>query len=196
MRKVFIYFGLIVMGLCFISCSQNASNENNEVTKEVITKKIVYEANIVNDYLDEKSYEYDWFFENIPTVDLERLVSKLYDDVKSGKINAYYNDLFSDYSEFEVIPEDKIEDFFENEVVIFEMLLITDADGQLVEKDVVTKVGKSYIKRLWFLEEWYFQDGKFVKEVLAVAPVFVKDTDYGGETKNVPYWVLFSDIIK
>jgi hypothetical protein len=184
------------MGLCFISCSQNASNENNEATKEVITKKIVYEANIVNDYLDEKDYEYDWFFENIPTVDLERLVSKLYDDVKSGKINAYYNDLLSDYSEFEVIPEDKIEDFFENEVVIPELRLITDSDGQLVEKDVRTKVGKSYIKRLWFLEEWYFQDGKFVKEVLAVAPVFVKDTDYGGETKNVPYWVLFSDIIK
>lgn len=193
MKKILGILLSVSIFISFISCDTKCDCENQQtVEKEYVTKKILYDVNIVNERISPDRYNDDWFWENIPVNDLELFLTKVYDDVKSGKIKAYVHDAFDDYEEFEEIKKENLEEYFANTVVLYETYAIED-NGMIIDETVKTAVKKSDIKMLRFLEEWYFSNGEFKKEVIAVAPVFVKHNG-GGLNINPGYWVFVKDL--
>lgn len=182
---------LIAFVATFISCGGNKDS-----AKEIITKKIMYDVSVVNeDIVTQEDFEKDWFWLNIPENDLEKLRTKLYDDVKSGAIVSYYYDLTGDYEEFEAIPKESLVDLFEKEWYVFEYV-----DVKKVESDEITKeakkipISKDQIVTLRFLEEWYYEGDEFHKRVIAVAPVFTYEVPGQSKGINVLYWVNIKDL--
>lgn len=189
-RKIALFAVLAFVAMAFVSCGGK-----EEKTKEIITKKIMYDVPVVNEDLKTpEDFERDWFWMNIPVEDMDKLLVKLYDDVKAGKIKSYKYDIISDYEEFEEIPESELKKKFEEEwfVYQFDRVAIDSVNYQVVSQTV--GIDKQYIKELRFLEEWYFEGDEFCKRVIAVAPVFVYEVP--GETKGrqILYWVYLKDL--
>jgi len=188
-------FGLLIALFAFTFILVSCNNKTDGKDKEVITKKIMYDVMVVNeDLVTPEDFERDWFWKNVPEDDLNKLATKLFDDVKSGDIQAYYYDVVGDYENFEAIPKDKIKGLFEKEWFVFEYTEV-EKGGENVEQ-VSTKVpiDKSQIKQLRFLEEWYFENDEFCKRVIAVAPVFTYEVPGQSKGVNVLYWVYIKDV--
>jgi hypothetical protein len=182
---------LVAFATTFISCGGN-----KESSKEIITKKIMYDVSIVNeDLVTQEDFERDWFWLNIPEVDLEKLRTKLFDDVKSGKIKSYYYDVLGDYEKFELIPNESLVNLFEKEWYVFEYINVKKEETEQLEQ-VINKVpiAKDQIIALRFLEEWYYENDEFCKRVIAVAPVFTYEVPGQSKGINVLYWVNIKDI--
>ncbi|PLX09538.1 MAG: hypothetical protein C0596_03125 [Marinilabiliales bacterium] len=191
MKKI-AFLGLIAfLAIGTYSCSSTeAETETKE--KEVITKKIMYDVPIVNsDIVTEEDYEQDWFWNNMPESDLDRLLTKLYDNVISGETQAYLYDVTGDYEEFEKIPKEDFVEYFEEEWFIYETIQETDEAGNLIDISFKLPLEKKQIKELRFLEEWYYEGDEFCKRVVAVAPVFVTDVS---QNMNILYWVDIKDV--
>lgn len=189
-RKIALFAVLAVVAMAFVSCGAK-----EEKTKEIITKKIMYDVPVVNEDLKTpEDFERDWFYKNIPLEDMDKLLTKLYDDVKAGKIKSYKYDITGDYEEFEEIAEADLKKNFEENWFVYEYhdAPVDTADYQIITTTV--GVDKQYIKELRFLEEWYFEGDEFCKRVIAVAPVFVYEVP--GETKGrqIFYWVYLKDL--
>jgi len=189
--RIILSFVLIAFATIFISCGgkENAS-------KEIITKKIMYDVPVVNeDLVTQEDFEQDWFWLNIPEVDLEKLRTKLFDDVKSGTIVSYYYDLKGDYERFEAIPKESLTDLFEKEWYVFEYIDIKKEESEEISKEArKIPIAKEQIMALRFLEEWYYENDEFCKRVIAVAPVFTYEVPGQSKGINVLYWVNIKDL--
>ena len=193
------YLSLIAILIAFvlISCSNEQTNQSDEqqeqeqpVEKEIITKKIMYDVTIVNeDIKTEEDYEQDWFWMNMPEQNLDKLLTKLYDDVKNGFIPAYYFYPPDDYEEFEQIPKDQIKGLMENKWSVYKHVI---ENGETI--GVTVPLAKSQIMQLRFLEEWYYEGDEFCKKVIAVAPVFVYENPEERAGINICYWVNVKDL--
>ena len=174
---------LVVSLLCMISTLVYAQQGSTEVnSKKVITKKIMYDVQIVSNRVN----EVDWFWQNMIENDLDQLLTILFDDVKNGIIQAYVYDYDGDYASFESIPKDGIKDYFEENANLMGSYLENDEEtGSQIEVYAPYPAKKSYIQELRFLEEWYYEGDVFCKRVIAVAPIFVL---YEG-CKDIFYWV-------
>ncbi|HNQ67422.1 MAG TPA: hypothetical protein PKN32_03520 [Bacteroidales bacterium] len=189
--RIILSIIFVAFATTFISCGGN-----KESAKEIITKKIMYDVSIVNeDLVTQEDFERDWFWLNIPDVDLEKLRIKLFDDVKSGKIKSYYYDVLGDYEKFELIPNESLVNLFEKEWYVFEYIDVKKEESEEVKK-VANKVpiAKDQIIALRFLEEWYYENDEFCKRVIAVAPVFTYEVPGQSKGINVLYWVNIKDI--
>ncbi len=155
----------------------------------------MYDVPIVNsDIVTEEDYERDWFWKNIPESDLDRLLTKVYDNVISGETQAYVYDVMGDHEKFEEISKEEFEEKIEGEWYIYETIQETDVDGNIIDVRIPTAIDKNQIEKLRFLEEWYYEGEEFCKKVVAVAPIFVLHSQNGQETMNILYWVDIKDV--
>ncbi len=188
------FLGVLVVCILSIASCSNAETETKE--KEVITKKIMYDVPIVNpELVSEEDLERDWFWGNIPESDLDKLLTKIYDNVKSGKTQSYAYDAISDYEDFEPIPKEEIGRYFEEEWFVWEYVELNESEtNETVTIPIEIPLEKSQIKQLRFLEEWYYEGDEFCKRVIAVAPIFVYTDSNGYDGINILYWVDIKDV--
>ncbi len=194
------YLPLIAIIIAFglISCSNEQTNKNVDkqepqqtVKKEVITKKIMYDVTIVNEDIEtEEDYKQDWFWMNIPEQDLDKLLLKLYDDVKNGFIPAYYFYPPDDYEEFEQIPKDKIQFLVDHKWYVIKNVI---ENGETLPENI--PINKEQIIQLRFLEEWHWEGDEFCKKVIAVAPVFAAENPTDRNGISIWYWVNVKDLL-
>lgn len=192
--KIIVFFAFIAFTTMMVSCVNTEKKEEGK--KEVITKKIMYDVSIVNEGIKTKEdFDRDWFWMNMPEADLNKLVSKLFDDVKSGTVTSYYYDALDNYENFKAIPKDKLVNCFEKEWSVFTYTEKAADGGDNTNAIAVNvPVEKSQIQQLRFLEEWYFENGEFCKRVIAVAPVFTYEVPGQSKAINLFYWVFLKDI--
>ena len=173
-----ISFGLLILSLLLIySCQQNPG--------EVITTKIQYDVNIVSPDPD-----YDWWIQNLPGPQRERLVDMIIDGAKSGKFQSYdyFNNPISS-AEVRMILSDT------------SFLTLVDEDPPYEARDtiVVYNIRKEDVLRIRFLEEWSMdpESLQMNKKVLGLAPVARRIDLMGMERWQPLFWIYVDqDFIK
>ncbi len=200
----FILFALITTSI--ISCCNTGSSEttenkigNNdkqnsvqEYTSEklIVTDKIMYDVQIVNDIIGDRSKNSpDWFWENLPTPESNDFIKSLLLDAISGKLKTYYYDMTGDYESFEEIPAADLKSYMD-EVLTYELEII-DTTVKRYKPELV-KIPLTYknVKKIRFLEEWYIADGEFHKEVIAIAPYFTIEYPNMETVHAVYFWIM------
>jgi hypothetical protein len=208
--KILSFFA--ISGVMMLSCKSEKTDTDDEIEskydsvsiiysegEDVITEKIMYDVCIVNEnYVVRTKDNPDWFYENLTVSDATKLTEYIFYGVLNGEIQAYYYDPLGDYETFEPIPLDKQKDLLTKDTQLHRIESEpVEGDGQIISIDNVSveMAGINEIKKLRFLEEWYFVDGKIHKNVKAVAPVF--SFDKCGDSRFVSaiyYWVLMEDV--
>jgi len=205
MRPIVIFTLLIIfnMFLLLTSCS-NTNNENSQDKpttgkydysgeKLVITDKIMYDVNIVNDIIGDRSKNNpDWFWENLPTPESDDFIKALLQDAYSGKLQTYYYDMTGDYESFDPISRTDLKSYMD-EVLTYEIEIVDTTVKRYKTEIINIPLDYRNVKKLRFLEEWFLAEGKFYKRIIAVAPYFV--IEYPGlETINAVYfWILLDN---
>lgn len=172
--------------LLISSCSDK--KETTEIDdKEMITEKIMYDVQVVNDLLPIRTRESpDWFWENLPEPGGDEFVLDFVEQVLEGKLQAYYYDPVGDYENFEPIPLREQKEFLKNEMKM-EVEYLDESMDEPEIKVAKIQFGPENVNKIRFLEEWYMVDGVFHKEVIAIAPYFT--VIYPG--RNIPYSTVF-----
>ncbi|MCF0207444.1 MAG: hypothetical protein HUK15_08450 [Bacteroidales bacterium] len=194
-RLYFILFALLV-GL--VSCKKG----DDEQLGDVITTKIMYDVPIVNLRIDSRTTDDpNWFWENLPYPDGDKYIDRLYADARDGKITLYFYDLLGDYEHLEKMSKSDVKKLFEEEMTV--SLPVPDYYDEVEQKyvsrpNIDFPLDAQHIFKLRFLEQWYDNDGKIVKKVLAVAPVFTinvapTDGQDGYEMNCVKFWMMADD---
>ncbi len=211
-NQILNYSIFFMIGIIFISCNNDKSEKEDEMESKyetvsviytqgenVIAEKIMYDVCIVNEnYIVRTKDNPDWFYENLTVSDASKLTEYIYYGVLNGEIQAYYYDPLGDYETFEPIPLDKQKVLLTKDTQLHRIESEpVEGDGKIISVDNVTieMAGIEDIKKLRFLEEWYFIDGNIHKNVKAIAPVF--SFDKCGDTRFVSaiyFWVLMEDV--
>ncbi len=171
---------------------QKISSQEYEGDKLVVTDKIMYDVQIVNDIIGDRSKESpDWFWENLPTPDSDNFIKQLLVDAASGKLKTYYYDMTGTYESFDQIPQSEIKAYMDN-VLNYKIEIVDTTVKRYKPKTVTVHLNHKNVKKLRFLEEWYIGDGVFHKRVIAVAPYFT--IEYPGmKTVNAVYfWIMIN----
>ncbi|MDD4150125.1 MAG: hypothetical protein PHE33_08855 [Bacteroidales bacterium] len=161
--------------------------------KLVITDKIMYDVQICNEIIGDRSKNSpDWFWENLATPDGDEFVKGLLDDAVSGKLKTYYYDMTSDYESFDEIAPENLQAYMDS-VMTYEFEVIDSTVKRYKTNKVQIQLTYQNVKKLRFLEEWFIADGVFHKKVIAVAPYFL--IEYPGfETINTVYfWIMINE---
>ena len=192
-----------------ISCNNNEAGKTTENETEtnqsvieytgeklVITDKIMYDVQIVNDVIGDRSKNSpDWFWENLPTPESDDFIKSLLTDALSGKLKTYYYDMTGDYESFdEILPADL--QSYMDEIMTYEFEVIDTTVKRYKPEKVEIQLTHKHVKKLRFLEEWIIADGVFHKRIIAVAPYFT--IEYPGlEPINAVYfWVMINKDLK
>ena len=191
--KITFFVTLGIITLLTACNSVNNSKRNSEEVKHenVITTKIMYDVSIVNEMLADRSKanEYEWYWENLPTPDGENFIKKLLQDVEKGKIPIYEYDMSytSTFDTLIEIPKNQLKNFLKDALVCkYDVIDTTQIPSVLVEKKV--PLDYKNVKKLRFLEEWYIENNKPCKRVIAIAPlfyIFINGTEY----PQARFWV-------
>lgn len=184
MKNAIILISLVFITLLASSCSNKESevvvngkiitpSENDyQGEKLVVTNKIMYDVQIRNDLIGDRSINNpDWFWENLPSPQDDEFLKDFLNDAIVGKLKTYYYDLNGDYSSFEEIPEAERAKYMEK-CLNYEFEIV---DTTVLPNDVTKmkiQLDHTNIVKLRFLEEWYIAEGVFKKRVIAVAPYF------------------------
>lgn len=210
MKIRYISFLITIFAVFFVvSCKNNESgkttekeNESNQSVIEytgeklVITDKIMYDVQIVNDVIGDRSKNSpDWFWENLPTPESDDFIKSLLTDALSGKLKTYYYDMTGDYESFdEILPADL--QSYMDEIMTYEFEVIDTTVKRYKPEKVEIQLTHKHVKKLRFLEEWFIADGVFHKRIIAVAPYFT--IEYPGlEPINAVYfWVMINKDLK
>ena len=189
--RIFVISGIITLLIACNSNNKNTENINEVKHDNVITTKIMYDVPIVNEIIGDRSKDNidSWYWENLPTPDGENFVKKLLNDAEKGKIKVYEYDLFSNYDTFPEIPQSEIKAFLKKGLEYLRVTLDTTVNpAKIVEQKI--PLDYKNVKKLRFLEEWYIEDQKLCKQVIAIAPLF-----YVEEMEN-PFAVFWIKEIK
>lgn len=184
MKNAIILISLVFITLLASSCSNKESevvvngkiitpSENDyQGEKLVVTNKIMYDVQVRNDLIGDRSINNpDWFWENLPSPQDDEFLKDFLNDAIVGKLKTYYYDLNGDYSSFEEIPEAERAKYMEK-CLNYEFEIV---DTTVLPNDVTKmkiQLDHTNIVKLRFLEEWYIAEGVFKKRVIAVAPYF------------------------
>lgn len=184
MKNAIILISLVFITLLASSCSNKESevvvngkiitpSENDyQGEKLVVTNKIMYDVQVRNDLIGDRSINNpDWFWENLPSPQDDEFLKDFLNDAIVGKLKTYYYDLNGDYSSFEEIPEAERAKYMEK-CLNYEFEIV---DTTVLPNDVTKmkiQLDHTSIVKLRFLEEWYIAEGVFKKRVIAVAPYF------------------------
>jgi len=170
MRKYIVFIFLISI---FVSCRQEQ--------KEVVTQKIQYDVNIKSPDPD-----YDWWIQNLPGPQREKLVDMIIDGALSGKFQAY--------------------DYFNNPITAFDVskilsdtsiltLMAKEPPYEYFDTTIVYAIQREDILKIRFLESWSTDPENllFVKKVLGVAPIAKRVDPMGIERWQPLFWVYTDD---
>ena len=166
-------FGLfaLLLGIVY-SCQQPQ--------KEIIANKIQYDVNIVSPNPD-----YDWWIQNLPGPQRERLVDLIIDGAKSGKFKAY------DYFNSPISPQ-KVRMILSDT----SFLKLVDEEPPYQERDtiVVYNIRKEDVLRIRFLEEWSVdpESLEMKKKILGIAPI-ARRIDLMGVERWQPLFWIYTD---
>lgn len=186
--KSFLSFLSVLLCLSLLFSCNNS--DTNKVEKEIITQRIAYDVNIINNNTsEENNNSIDIMLPQLTTNDYKSLVIKLFDNVKSGKTQAYQYE----NEKFEIITNEQVQEIFEKEWTLYYIEEKLD-DGTPVNKTITDKISADKITKLRFLEEWYFENDEFCKKVIAVAPIFYSENEFNITSEFNPYWVFIKDI--
>jgi hypothetical protein len=175
------------------SQTENNSVQNNTSEKLIITDKIMYDVTVVNDIIGDRTKNSpDWFWENLPSPNGDEYLKNLFLDAVSGKLKTYYYDITGDYESFDEIPAADLKPYMD-EVLTYEIEIIDTTVMRFKPEQVDIHLDYRNIKKLRFLEEWYMQDGKFRKEVIAVAPYFTIEYPDMETVHSVYFWILLNN---
>ena len=163
---------LVVALLVGYSCRQS--------NKVKIAEKIQYDVNIKSPDPD-----YDWWIQNLPGPQREKLVNAIIDGAISGKFKAY-DYFYSPLTPGEVASIISDTSYF----------TLVEEEPPYTERDtmVVYNILKEDIQRIRFLEEWYIDPENLSteKKVLGLAPI-VKRIDITGTERWQPLFWVFID---
>ncbi|MDD3740044.1 MAG: hypothetical protein PHH30_02280 [Bacteroidales bacterium] len=194
---------IIILSLSIYSCknSNKTEEQKNDSSsrydysgdKLVITDKIMYDVNIVNDIIGDRTKNSpDWFWENLPMPESDEFVKTLLKDAYSGKLKSYYYDMTGNYESFDIIPQSELKSYMDD-VMTYEIEIVDTTVKRYKTEIINIPLDYKTVKKLRFLEEWFIAEGKFYKRVIAVAPYFV--IEYPGiEPINAVYfWVMLDE---
>jgi hypothetical protein len=148
--------------------------------KEMIANKIQYDVNIVS-----PDPSYDWWIQNLPGPQREKLVNMILDGALSGKYPAYdyYNQPLT-IGQLKDIMSDTIS------------YTIMDENPPYAEHDtlVINNIMREDIRRIRFLEEWKVdpETMQFEKKILGVA-LIAKRPDLMGMERWQPLFWIYTD---
>ena len=164
---------LAVILLFGYSCQQN--------TKEKIAEKIQYDVNIKSPDPD-----YDWWIQNLPGPQREKLVNTIIDGAISGKYKSY-DYFYSPLSPFEVASILSDTTF----------VMLVDEEPPYAERDtiIVYNILKEDIQKIRFLEEWYIDPENLSteKKVLGIAPIASRIDISGTERWQPLFWIFIDE---
>ncbi|MBN2637703.1 MAG: hypothetical protein JXR65_01300 [Bacteroidales bacterium] len=161
-----------VVGVLFITASCNQKKE------KVITPKIQYDVTIQS-----PNSSYDWWIQNIPGPQREKLIETLLKGALSGKYPVY------DYFYNPINPQ-KVAQILNDSI----RKTVQDKNPPYELKDtvIVKRIGIKDIAKLRFLEKWDIDPAnlEISKKVMGIAPV-AKIQDVSGNTRWQPlFWVI------
>ncbi len=167
-----LFFFTVLFFLSLASCKP--------AHREVITQKIQYDVNIKSPHPD-----YDWWIQNLPGPQREKLVRTLLRGAVSGKYKAY------DYF-FQPLDKRAVARIL-TDTIAFK---VRDAHPPYRMKDtlMITHIGIKDILRLRFMEKWSIDPKtmRFSKTVLGIAPV-ARRIDAEGNIRWQPLFWIFPD---
>lgn len=172
--KLFLLFTLITGIFFFVACSAPEVNE-----RELITEKIQYDVSIKN-----LNADYDWWIENLPGPQREKLIDWIFEKARKGELPAY------DYFNKAISPE-KIERIGTD--TIYRTLTRDYPPFEEYDTLIVTHLEMKDITKVRFLERWYWNEDRegIEKEVIGIAPVLQKLDAKGNFIANYPLFWLY-----
>lgn len=145
--------------------------------KTLITEKIQYDVNIKSPDTD-----YDWWIQNLPGPQREKLVNMILDGALEGKYKAY------DYFNTPITPNDI-------RIILSDTTYydIMDEEPPYETRDtmVVSNILRDDVLKIRFLEEWRIdpENLQIEKKVLGIAPVARRPDLMGMERWQPLFWV-------
>ena len=173
MKKTQILFLLAAILLIGSSCQPSK--------KEIIANRIQYDVNIKSPDPD-----YDWWIQNLPGPQREKLVDIIIDGAVSGKFKAF-DYFYSPLTAFEVASILSDTSYY----------TLVDEDPPYAERDtmVVYNISKEDILKIRFLEEWQIDPDNLSmnKKVLGVAPIARRYDITGTERWQPLFWIFVDE---
>ena len=127
--------------------------------KEIVTEKIQYDVNIKSPDPD-----YDWWIQNLPGPQREKLIETILTGAINGKFQAY------DYYNNPITPAEVSAILSDTTVV---RLTQVEPPYETYDSVIIYNIIPEDIQRIRFLEEWRMntEDLSFEKKIVGIAPV-------------------------
>lgn len=164
-----LLFILTSISIFLVACQQQE--------KEIITEKIQYDVNIKSPDPD-----YDWWIQNLPGPQREKIIDMIIDGALTGKYKVYdyYNQPIAT-SDVKMILSDT------------SYYTIVDEEPPYTERDtmVISTIFREDILRIRFLEEWRINPDNLQveKRVLGIAPIARRPDLMGMERWQPLFWI-------
>jgi len=148
--------------------------------KKVVTEKIQYDVNIKSPDAD-----YDWWIQNLPGPEREKLVGIILEGAKSGKFKAY--DYFQNS-----ISAAEVRSLMADTIVL--RLMGTEPPYKEYDTTIVNIIHPEDIQRLRFLEKWEIDEEslQIEKSIYAIAPI-ARRIDLNGIERWQPLFWIYTD---
>lgn len=154
---------IIIISFIFSSCKNQR--------KETITPRIQYDVTIKT-----PNSHYDWWIQNIPGPQREKLIHLIIEGAKSGKFRTY------DYF-FHPLSKNDIQNIFADTIVRKIQRNVPPYD--LYDSTIIKRIYPKQILKIRFLEKWEINpnDLSFHKIVMGIAPIARV-----ADSKGIPRW--------
>lgn len=151
MKQLIVLLLSIIFMSTLVSCIQSKS--------EVVTEKIQYDVNIKSPDPD-----YDWWIQNLPGPQREKLVETIINGALDGSHQAY------DYFNNPISPADVASILSDTTVV---RLTQVEPPYETYDSTIIYNIVREDILRIRFLEEWRMnpEDLSFEKKIVGIAPI-------------------------
>lgn len=172
MKPYFFIFSFLLVLIIITSCEDN--------DKTLITKKIQYDVNIKSPNPD-----YDWWIQNLPGPDREKIVEMIIEGAKSGKFKAY--DYFN-----KALSTQEVNSIFADTMNL--RLAKTEPPYELYDTTIINVIRLEDIQKIRFMEKWEINEDNLMitKTVYAIAPI-TKRIDLNGIERWQPLFWIYTD---
>ncbi|PLX07166.1 MAG: hypothetical protein C0596_12285 [Marinilabiliales bacterium] len=165
MKKSLKFLSFAIITISILSCCNEdpatkteKENGNEQVSgqeytgeKLVITDKIMYDVQVVNDIIGDRTKNGpDWFWENLPSPEGDNFVKNLLVDAASGKLKTYYYDMTGDYESFDEIQPADLQAYMD-EVMTYEFEIVDTTVKRFKPEKVEIQLTNQHVKKLRFL---------------------------------------------
>lgn len=169
MKRIENILLLIIVFFAFVSCQQKEM--------EIVTEKIQYDVNIKSPGPD-----YDWWIQNLPGPQREKIINIILDGALNGKFQAY------DYYNQPILPVDI--KMLMSDTTYYD---IVDEEPPYETRDtmVISNIMREDVLRIRFLEEWRIDPDnlKMEKKILGIAPIARRPDLMGMERWQPLFWI-------